>query len=46
MNIGASIGVSVYPDDGSEAALLLEKSDTAMYQAKKEGKNRYKLSGD
>jgi diguanylate cyclase (GGDEF)-like protein len=46
INIGASIGVSVYPDDGSEAALLLEKSDRAMYQAKKEGKNRYKLSGD
>jgi diguanylate cyclase (GGDEF)-like protein len=42
--IGASIGVSVYPDNGDDVELLLKKSDSAMYLAKKEGKNTYRLS--
>ena len=32
--IGASIGISVYPDDGLDAATLLRQADLAMYQAK------------
>jgi diguanylate cyclase (GGDEF)-like protein len=32
--IGASIGISVYPDDGSDAHTLLRQADLAMYQAK------------
>ncbi|MDT3707576.1 MAG: EAL domain-containing protein [Thiobacillus sp.] len=32
--IGASIGVSVYPDDGLDANTLLRQADLAMYQAK------------
>ncbi len=32
--IGASIGISVYPDDGTDAHTLLRQADLAMYQAK------------
>jgi diguanylate cyclase (GGDEF)-like protein len=42
--IGASIGISVYPVDGTEAEILLKKADDAMYQAKNGGKNGYRLS--
>ncbi|PUA20214.1 EAL domain-containing protein [Glaciimonas sp. PCH181] len=34
LNISISIGVSVYPDDGIEAATLLKHADVAMYRAK------------
>jgi diguanylate cyclase len=40
ITIGASIGVSFYPDHGDNAALLLQNADSAMYRAKREGKNR------
>lgn len=32
--IGASVGISVYPDDGTDAHTLLRQADLAMYQAK------------
>ncbi len=32
--ISASVGISVYPDDGHDAQLLLKHADTAMYKAK------------
>lgn len=35
----ASIGVSVYPQDGSNARTLLKNADAAMYQAKESGRN-------
>ena len=41
--VSASIGVSVYPDDGRDAASLLRNADTAMYHAKNGGKNAYAL---
>ncbi|MCP3941863.1 MAG: GGDEF domain-containing protein [Desulfobacteraceae bacterium] len=44
IKISASIGVSVYPDNGDDVERLLLKSDSAMYLAKKEGKNTYRLS--
>ncbi len=44
ISITASIGVSVYPDHGSDPDSLLRKADQAMYIAKNEGKNRYSLS--
>lgn len=37
--IGASIGVSVFPDDCSDAESMLRHADIAMYQAKKNGRN-------
>ena len=41
--VSASIGVSVFPNDGADPDLLLRQADQAMYQAKKAGKNRYQL---
>lgn len=43
VNISASIGVSIYPEHGLDADSLVNKADTAMYQAKQEGKNDWKL---
>lgn len=41
--VSASIGVSLYPLDHSDADTLLRHADNAMYQAKEAGKNRYIL---
>ncbi|MGB5395638.1 MAG: EAL domain-containing protein, partial [Gammaproteobacteria bacterium] len=40
IHIGASIGISVYPNDGDSALALLRNADTAMFSAKKAGGNR------
>ena len=39
--ISASIGVAIYPADGTDCAELFKHSDLAMYRAKNDGKNRY-----
>jgi diguanylate cyclase (GGDEF)-like protein/PAS domain S-box-containing protein len=41
LHLTASIGVCVYPDDGSDAETLLRHADTAMYQAKLKGRKGY-----
>lgn len=38
--VSASIGVSIYPDDGDNAALIMKHADTAMYGAKNGGRSR------
>lgn len=38
-----SIGVSLYPRDGTDMGELLRQSDTAMYQAKDRGRNNFQL---
>ena len=40
IHIGASIGISVFPNDGDTALSLLRNADTAMFSAKKAGGNR------
>lgn len=37
----ASIGVSMYPDHGTDGEMLIKNADTAMYKAKEAGKNTY-----
>lgn len=39
LNISASIGIAVYPDHGGDEKSLLKNADTAMYLAKKKGRN-------
>lgn len=41
--ISASIGVTLFPDDGNDPDILLRHADQAMYQAKLSGKNRFKF---
>ena len=43
--VGASIGISLYPDNGTDMDDLLMAADTAMYHCKNTGKNRYVLAG-
>ncbi|MCU7811561.1 MAG: PAS domain S-box protein, partial [Candidatus Thiodiazotropha sp. (ex Notomyrtea botanica)] len=41
--IGASIGITVYPEDAGTADALLRNADMAMYQAKEHGRNTYQF---
>ncbi|HEY8856947.1 MAG TPA: EAL domain-containing protein [Rugosibacter sp.] len=38
-----SIGISIYPDDASDAVLLMKNADAAMYHAKDGGRNTFRL---
>lgn len=39
----ASIGICLYPDNGSEPGILLRNADASMYSAKETGRNRYQF---
>lgn len=41
--IGASVGISFCPDDADRPTALLKNADVAMYRAKTEGRNAYRL---
>jgi diguanylate cyclase (GGDEF)-like protein/PAS domain S-box-containing protein len=43
VHVGASIGVSVCPQDGSELKGLFSKADLALYRAKEEGRGGYRF---
>ncbi len=46
VTVTASLGVALYPQDGSNAATLLREADQAMYRAKAEGGNLCRFSSD
>jgi diguanylate cyclase (GGDEF)-like protein/PAS domain S-box-containing protein len=45
ITVTASLGISVFPDDGADAETLLKHADVAMYQAKQAGRNNYFFFG-
>ena len=48
LTVGASIGIAMYPDDGTSTAVLVQRSDVAMYVAKANGQrwDRYDAAFD
>jgi len=43
VNIGTSIGIGIYPDNGEDAPALLKNADAAMYHAKESGRNNFQF---
>jgi diguanylate cyclase (GGDEF)-like protein len=46
LSVTASIGISVFPDDGGDVRLLKRVADQSMYGVKRAGKNNYAFSGN
>ncbi|MDG4897758.1 EAL domain-containing protein [Mesorhizobium sp. WSM4976] len=42
INIGSSIGIAVFPEDGQDSQSLIRKADLALYKAKAEGRGTYR----
>ena len=43
VTLTSSIGIAIYPQDGADAATLLQHADTAMYHAKRSGRDNVQL---
>jgi two-component system CheB/CheR fusion protein len=43
LNLSASVGIAVFPEDGNDSASLLGVADSAMYLAKQYGRNQYQF---
>lgn len=41
LSVSCSVGISLYPSDGTEYEPLLHKADQALYEAKRKGKHRF-----
>lgn len=46
LNVGASVGIAVYPEDGTTAEVLLKRADASMYIAKRTGCRVFRHAGD
>jgi two-component system CheB/CheR fusion protein len=46
LHVSASIGISIFPEDGDDSISLLKNADTAMYRAKDRGRNQYQFFVD
>ena len=46
IRLTASVGISLYPDNGNDADTLLARADNAMYVAKRSGKARFVFAGE
>jgi diguanylate cyclase (GGDEF)-like protein/PAS domain S-box-containing protein len=43
LHVSVSIGIALFPDDAIDADVLIQHGDTAMYQAKSQGKDRFRF---
>ena len=43
LHVTLSVGISLFPDDGKDVETVLRNADTAMYHAKKSGRNKYQV---
>lgn len=46
IHVGSSVGIAIYPDNGEDAAILLQHADAALYKAKSEGRSGYRYYTD
>jgi len=46
VEVGASIGIAYFPDDGTELNELIKNADNALYRAKRTGKNMFQEFGE
>ncbi len=44
VSITTSVGISVYPDHGEDGETLMKSADSALYEAKRSGKNAYRIA--
>jgi diguanylate cyclase (GGDEF)-like protein/PAS domain S-box-containing protein len=44
--VGATVGIAIFPDHGDSEEALLQGADAALYQAKAEGRGRYRFFSD